>query len=45
MTDEEIKNSNEEAEKKCLRVELVGAGVCSMEGFEAIWNIIRREQP
>ena len=31
-------------EKKLLRIELIGSGACAAEGFETIWNIIRRVQ-
>ena len=48
-----MKNENESArneaekerlelEKKQLRIELIGSGACTAEGFETIWNIIRR---
>ena len=33
-----------ELEKKRLRIELIGSGACTAEGFETIWNIIRRGQ-
>ena len=50
MTDKSGSACNEaekeqlELEKKRLRVEMVGSGACTMEGFEAIWNIIRGGQ-
>ena len=48
MTDENGSALNDEEkeqlelEKKRLRVEMVGSGACTMEGFEAIWDILRR---
>ena len=44
FADSSYKNEQMELEKKQLRIELIGSGACTAEGFETIWNIIRRGQ-
>ena len=44
FADSSYKNEQMELEKKQLRIEFIGSGACTAEGFETIWNIIRMVQ-